>query len=90
MPQHFEASVTATAAGLDTLASPAIATNTRGREVLMQADSANAQNIIWGDSATQNIVMEPGDKEIVPVERLGEIYVKSVSGTMTLHCAWVV
>lgn len=90
MPQNFDAIVTTTATAIDQLANPAFSSDTNmAREVLLQADASNTLDISWGDATTQNIAIAPGQERIVPVEVLGEIFVKVASGTETLHCAWV-
>ncbi len=90
MPQHFDVTVNTNATSLDELASPSFdAEDTRGREVLLFADSSNNEDILWGDAATQNMILSPGDERIVPVERLGEIFVRVLAATESLHCAWI-
>jgi len=91
MPQNFDAIVTTTATALDALASPSFSSlPQRAREVFLQADAGNTLTVEWGDSTTQNISIAPGEERIIPVEIIGEIFVKVASGTETLHCSWIV
>lgn len=88
MPAHFDVTVTDTATRLD----DSIAVDgapTLAREVLLEADTGNTGNILWGSSALQNMRIEPGERQIVPVNQLGEIFVSVASGTESLHVAWV-
>jgi len=55
------------------------------REILLQADPGNTDNVIFGNEASQSIVLEPGDTFVLPVENPGEVWYKSASGNQTLR-----
>jgi hypothetical protein len=55
------------------------------REVLVQSDPGNSPNVLVGNSAHQYVVLTPGQSVTIPVISLTLVYVKAVSGTVTVN-----
>ncbi len=70
-------SVTTTAA--------ALATNQPCMAVWVQADPANSQNVLVGDSSNQYCALAAGKSVVIPVSNVNKVYVKSSSGTQTVN-----
>ena len=87
MPTHFDATVTTSAASLASFG-PANAQN-RGREVQIEADAGNTLSISWGDSALQNMSLSAGERQVIPISYLKEVFVKVAADTETLHIGWI-
>lgn len=66
-----------------TITASALGTSTdyNVREVMIQADSANAGNLLVGTSANQYVSLSPGQAITLPIISLTLIYVKMSSGT---------
>jgi len=79
MPQHFDLSVTGTPVKLG---------DNRVDQIQLQADAANTDDILWGDSELQNMSLAPNGSQALPAKNLDEVFVKSVSGTQSLHVAF--
>ena len=56
--------------------------------VLLQADPANTENVLIGDSSSQPLVLVAGASVVVPTRNMNLIYRKSASGTQTVN--WLV
>lgn len=57
--------------------------------LLLEADSANTDDILWGDVNLQNMTLIPGQLQPIPADYMEEVFVKSVAGTQVLHIAYV-
>lgn len=55
--------------------------------VLVQADPANTQNILVGDSTNQYFVLQAGKAITIPCANVSEVYAKSASGTQNVN--WI-
>jgi hypothetical protein len=55
--------------------------NFRCREVLVQADPANAGNTLVGGSGKQTVVLTPGASVSLTVPNTGILYARSATGT---------
>jgi hypothetical protein len=53
--------------------------------VLVQNDPGSAQNVLLGDSVNQFVVIQPGKALVVPCANVAQVFVKAVSGTMTVN-----
>jgi len=84
MPAHFDVVVTDTAASLDPTDSLG-----PGREVQIEADAGNTLSVSWGSAALQNMSLAPGERQVVPVNYVAEVYVSVASGTENIHLAWI-
>jgi len=79
MPQHIDVSVTVTAVKLG---------DNRVDQIQLQADAANDDDILWGDKDLQNMTLAPNGSQALPAKNLDEVFVKSASGTQSLHVAF--
>ncbi len=75
-PKAGQLSATTTAAALGSQACLA---------VLVQADPANTQNVLLGDSSNQYLVLQAGKSLVVPCSNVAQVYARSVSGTQTVN-----
>lgn len=55
------------------------------REVLLQAPTANTDNIEIGNETTRSYVLEPGDTLAIPLENPGVLFFRAVSGAQVLN-----
>jgi hypothetical protein len=53
--------------------------------VLVQSDPGNGQNVLVGNSGSQTVVLQPGKAICIPCSNVSQIFVKAVSGTMTVN-----
>ena len=84
MPTHSDKTdVTDSATSLNTGPSIKLAS------LLLEADSANTEDIFWGDATLQNMKLIPGQLQPIPADYMEEVFVKAVAGTQVLHIAFV-
>jgi hypothetical protein len=55
------------------------------RELLVQADPDNTDNLLIGNEDAQSIVLQPGDDITLALENPGSLFHKAASGTQTLR-----
>jgi len=68
------------------LTAPTVGIGANGvEEIFLQADSGNTADILVGDSARQTIHIAAGFSLTIPLRDPSKLYVKSASGTQTLH-----
>lgn len=79
---------TGTNSSITTTATPLTTTQSTGREVIVQADPANAANVLIGGQAGQTVVLVAGASLALDWTDISTIWVKSASGTMTAN--WMV
>jgi hypothetical protein len=77
-----------TNAAVTTTAQSVSTTQTAGREVIIQADPANAANILLGGQAGQYIVLVAGASIALDWTDISTVWVKSASGTLIVN--WLV
>lgn len=49
--------------------------------VLIQNDPGSAVNIRVGNASSQNVALKPGDQEVIPVNDVAEIFIKTDAGS---------
>jgi hypothetical protein len=53
--------------------------------VLVQNDPGSAVNIRVGNASSQSVALRPGEEEVIPVNDVQEIYVKTDSGSARVN-----
>ncbi len=90
MPSTFNAVVTTTSTSLQALSNPVLGSDpVLAREIQVEADAGNTLSVSWGDKTTQNMSLAPGERQVIPVSTIQEVYVKVAAGTENLHIAWI-
>lgn len=79
---------TGTNAAIGTTATQLTQTPTVGREIIVQADPANASNVLVGGATGQTLVLVAGASLALDWTDMSTIWAKSAAGTMTVN--WIV
>jgi len=57
------------------------------RQVVVQADPGNTDNLVVGEAGGQNFVLTPNNAISIPTSDISDIYVKSAGGTQRVN--WI-
>ena len=57
----------------------------RVRQVLVQNDPDSTVDVLVGNAISQSVQIRPGEGETIPIDYLGKVFVKSVSGTPSVN-----
>ena len=68
----------------------ALAASEYCQSIGIQADPANAVNLLLGDSAAQDMVLTPGSSISLDVRDPSDVFVKAVSGTLVANFVMVI
>jgi len=53
--------------------------------VLVQNDPDSTQDVFVGNDSSQSVQLVPGQAEVIPVDNVNKVFVKTASGTATVN-----